>query len=97
MNAKTDIQSTQDTQQPQPLNFELALNNLESLIEKMASGQLTLEDSLKSFEEGIALLRQCQITLKTAEQKVQILIENNLGNNKADNGNFQTRDFTEEG
>ncbi len=59
------------------LNFETALNNLELMIEKMGSGQLTLEESLKNFEEGIALARHCQQALKNAEQKVQILIEQN--------------------
>ncbi len=70
------------------LNFEIALKDLEAMIEKMAGGQLTLEESLKSFEQGIALARQCQLALKEAEQKVQILI--------SQNGNFETRDFSEE-
>lgn len=70
------------------LNFEIALKDLESMIEKMASGQLTLEESLKNFEQGIALARQCQTALKDAEQKVQILI--------SQNGGFETKDFTEE-
>jgi len=73
---------------PEPINFELALNNLENLIEKIANGQLTLEEALKSFEEGIALANQCQTALKAAEQKVQILISQNNG--------FETRDFIEE-
>lgn len=71
-----------------PLNFEVALKDLESMIEKMASGQLTLEESLKNFEQGIALARQCQTALKDAEQKVQILV--------SQNGSFETKDFTEE-
>jgi len=70
------------------LNFETALNQLEAMIEKMATGQLTLEESLKNFEEGIALARQCQHVLKEAEQKVQILIEQN--------GEYKTQPFIEE-
>ncbi len=70
------------------LNFEIALKDLETTIEKMAGGQLTLEESLKNFEQGIALARQCQAALKEAEQKVQILV--------SQNGDFETRDFSEE-
>lgn len=57
------------------MNFETALNELESLIDKMETGQLSLEDSLKCFEEGVKLARQCQTSLKEAEQKVQILAQ----------------------
>ena len=59
------------------LNFENALNDLETLIEKMEAGELSLEESLKNFEQGISLARQCQEALKDAEQKIQILIEQN--------------------
>jgi exodeoxyribonuclease VII small subunit len=55
------------------MNFETSLDALEQLIKKMETGQLSLEDSLKFFEEGIQLTRQCQTALKEAEQKVQIL------------------------
>lgn len=58
-------------------NFEKALEQLNNLVEKMETGGLSLEDSLKSFEQGIALTRQCQTALKQAEQKVQILLEKN--------------------
>ncbi|MEJ6516574.1 MAG: exodeoxyribonuclease VII small subunit [Pseudomonadales bacterium] len=57
--------------------FEESLARLESLVEKMESGDLSLEDSLKTFEEGIKLTRECQQALKTAEQKVNLLIEQN--------------------
>ena len=57
--------------------FEEYLARLESLVEKMESGDLSLEDSLKTFEEGIKLTRECQQALKTAEQKVNLLIEQN--------------------
>jgi exodeoxyribonuclease VII small subunit len=59
------------------MNYETALKELETVVEKMESGQLSLEDSLKSFEEGVKLARLCQNSLKEAEQKVQILIEQN--------------------
>ena len=59
-----------------PASFETALAKLESLIERMESGDLTLEESLKSFEQGIALTRSCQQALAEAEQKVEILTGN---------------------
>ena len=43
----------------------------------MEEGDLTLEDSLKTFEEGIRLTRECQQALAAAEQKVKLLIEEN--------------------
>lgn len=60
-----------------PFNYESALNELETKIEKMGTGELSLEESLQAFEEGISIARQCQSSLKEAEQKVQILIEKN--------------------
>ncbi|MBN4080525.1 exodeoxyribonuclease VII small subunit [Beggiatoa alba] len=58
-----------------PLDFEKALHELENLVATMEQGDLSLEESLKHFERGVKLTRQCQSALKQAEQKVQILIE----------------------
>ena len=58
-------------------DFEKAMTKLETIVEKMEQGELSLEDSLKAFEEGITLTRQCQSELQSAEQKVQQLIEKN--------------------
>jgi exodeoxyribonuclease VII small subunit len=55
--------------------FETALTRLEALVEKMETGDLSLEDSLKTFEEGVTLTRECQQALKDAEQKVTLLVE----------------------
>lgn len=55
-------------------DFEKALEELESLVELMEAGNLSLEDSLKYFERGVALTRSCQKALTEAEQKVQILL-----------------------
>ena len=62
-----------------PPAFEKSLSDLEDLVAKMNSGELSLEDSLNAFEQGIGLIRQCQQTLQTAEQKVQTLIETDDG------------------
>ncbi len=55
------------------VDFEQALQELEALVEQMEQGELSLEDSLKSFERGIELTRLCQKALRDAEQKVEIL------------------------
>ncbi len=64
----------QAEQQP---DFEAALEELETLVEAMETGDISLEESLAKFERGIALTRQCQQVLKQAEQKVQILMQEN--------------------
>ena len=58
-----------------PVDFESALKELESLVEKMEHEDIRLEDSLQHFERGIELTRHCQQALREAEQKVQILLE----------------------
>ena len=55
-------------------NFEAALEKLNNLVSVMERGDLDLETSLKNFEQGIKLIRECQQALKQAEQKVQILV-----------------------
>ena len=59
------------------VNFEKALKDLEKIVEDLESGDLSLEESLKSFEKGIKLTRQCQRELEKAELKVQKLVEEN--------------------
>ncbi len=59
------------------VDFEEALDQLEELVEDMENGDLTLEESLKAFEQGIRLTRECQTALSQAEQKVQMLVEEN--------------------
>ncbi|HAO88828.1 MAG TPA: exodeoxyribonuclease VII small subunit [Gammaproteobacteria bacterium] len=56
-------------------DFEGALEQLEELVASMEDGELSLEDSLKAFEKGIKLTRECQTALKNAEQKVQVLLD----------------------
>jgi len=60
-------------------NFEAAIAELESLVEEMEQGDISLEESLKKFERGIELTRTCQQALQEAEQKVQMLIEKQQG------------------
>ncbi len=57
------------------IDFEQSLSTLESLVNRMEQGDMTLEESLQSFEAGIALTRECQARLAAAEQQVTKLIE----------------------
>jgi len=55
------------------LNFEQALERLTQLVEKLESGQLPLEDSVTAFEKGVKLSRRCEALLDQAEQRLQVL------------------------
>ncbi|WP_426415969.1 exodeoxyribonuclease VII small subunit [Aestuariirhabdus sp. LZHN29] len=55
--------------------FEQSLAELEALVEKMESGELSLEQSLQAFEQGVSLTRECQQALTSAQQKVELLVE----------------------
>lgn len=59
----------------QGVDFEAALEELEGLVERMEEGDLSLEESLKTYERGIELSRACQKSLNAAEQRIQILTE----------------------
>lgn len=63
------------TDKDDPFNFEKALEELEQLVTRLEEGDLSLEESLKEFERGVKLTRDCQVELKEAEQKVRILTE----------------------
>lgn len=56
-------------------DFENALGELEGLVARMETGELSLDDSLGSFERGIALYRQCQRALDQADLKVRQLLD----------------------
>ena len=70
------------------VDFEKSLNDLEHLVEQMETGELSLEDSLKAFEKGIKLTRECQQALVEAEQKVELLLE--------ENGELTSEEFADE-
>ncbi|NYT26692.1 MAG: exodeoxyribonuclease VII small subunit [Candidatus Thiodubiliella endoseptemdiera] len=54
-------------------DFNEGLKELEAIVQTMEDGDLNLEDSLKYFEQGVALTRQCQVALSEAEQKIALL------------------------
>ncbi|GAB4173431.1 MAG: exodeoxyribonuclease VII small subunit [Rhodocyclaceae bacterium] len=57
----------------EPDNFEAALTELETLVQDMEAGKLSLDESLAAYERGMRLLRFCQEILSAAEQKVEML------------------------
>ncbi len=57
------------------LNFDSALERLEDIVEQLESGQLSLEESLAIFEEGVSLSLYCQKELKKTDGKVQRLLK----------------------
>jgi exodeoxyribonuclease VII small subunit len=57
--------------------FEKSLGELEALVEKLEGGDVPLEEALKTFERGVALTRECQTALKSAQQRVEILLKKN--------------------
>jgi len=67
--------------------FNASITELESLIESMEQDKLSLEASLKAFETGLAITRRAQKALSEAEQKVQLLTE--------ENGDISRTDFAE--
>ncbi len=69
----TLLQTMKSASPKPPASFEAALLELERLVQTLESGGISLEDSLKSYERGMALLKHCQETLTQAEQKIRIL------------------------
>lgn len=59
-------------------NLEKDLAELNTLIEQMESGDISLDLALSHFEKGVKLIKQCQGALNDAEQKVKILVDNHL-------------------
>ena len=57
------------------IDFELSLKELESIIEKLEDENINLEDSVKSFEKGINLVKECQQQLQNAELKIKTLLD----------------------
>ena len=55
--------------------FEESLKKLEKIVEKLEDGNVNLDDSIKSFEEGVALVKECQKQLSDAEIKIQTLLK----------------------
>lgn len=81
---KTETKVKTKTEKNNP-TFEQSLGELETLVDKLERGQLTLDESLDTFETGMKLARVCTQKLTKAERKIEKLIENN--------GKLQTEPF----
>ncbi len=56
-------------------SFEKSISKLETLVKNLESGQLSLEDAMSAFQDGVALVKTCQGQLANAEQKVDLLVK----------------------
>ncbi len=65
---------SKETATPAAPDLEKSLAELEKIVERLEAGDLTLDESLKQFERGVLLTRHCQTALRTAEQKVEVLL-----------------------
>ena len=72
--------------------FEKALEDLEKIVEAMESGELTLDQALKKYEEGVGLVRACQSKLTETEKKIEILTKTLDGSLKKES--FDPEDAT---
>lgn len=61
------------------INFEESMKNLEKIVTELESGNLNLEESIKKFEEGMRLSKECNEYLQQAEKRITILTENEEG------------------
>lgn len=61
-------------------NFESSLSSLEKIVRQLEQGDLSLEESLKLFEDGVKLSRECQERLSQAERRIEILLSDGDGN-----------------
>ena len=67
------------TKEDKEMQFEEAFKRLEAIVENLESGDLSLEESMKLFEEGIGLTEACKSRLEDAEKKIQLLLKDSDG------------------
>ncbi|MGH8213855.1 MAG: exodeoxyribonuclease VII small subunit [Rhodanobacteraceae bacterium] len=74
---KAHAQESKPESAPTVARFEQSLDELEKLVARLEGGELSLDESLRSFERGIALFRECQSALEQAELRVKLLLDPN--------------------
>jgi exodeoxyribonuclease VII small subunit len=78
------------------LNFEKALKDLETTVEKLEQGNLSLDESLELFEKGVKLAKFLRKELEKAEKKVEILLKDEEGKVSAESFNAEENDEEED-
>ncbi|MDI3327673.1 MAG: exodeoxyribonuclease VII small subunit [Alicyclobacillaceae bacterium] len=73
----------------EPSSFEEAMTRLERIVQELENGQLALEDSIARFQEGILLAKWCREQLDRAEQRIEVLLQQ-------DGGGWESRPLEEE-
>ncbi|HHT9159122.1 MAG: exodeoxyribonuclease VII small subunit [Planctomycetes bacterium GWF2_39_10] len=68
------------------IKFEVAIKGLEDIVDRLEKGDLSLDETLSEYENGIKLYKQCVAMLENAEKKMQVLV-------KDENGVLRTKDF----
>lgn len=68
------------------IKFEVAIKGLEDIVDRLEKGDLSLDETLSEYENGIKLYKQCVAMLENAEKKIQVLV-------KDENGVLRTKDF----
>ena len=66
-------------------NFEKSMQDLENIVTELEKGELNLDESVKKFEDGMKIAKQCNNILENAEKKITILLEKN--------GDFEEKPF----
>ena len=64
---------------PGEKRFEAALEEVEQIVEQMATGELSLEDALAAYEKGVGLVRFCNQKLNDVEKKIEMLVRDKEG------------------
>ncbi len=77
------------TEKPETVKFETMLEKLETLVEKIEGGEISLEDSLKAYEEGMGLVTACEAYLNDAQKRIKVLLKDR-------DGVLQEKDFETE-
>ena len=77
-------------------SFEERLTALEAVVERLERGELSLEESVRLFEEGMQLSNACKLELEQAEGKIQVLVETQGGKVQVADMSFDAGDLTDD-
>ncbi len=87
------MQKLKERKMSDEISFEKAFERLNEILQKMNEGKVSLDDSLKLFEEANFLIKTCNDKLILAEQKIEMLIKDRNSNLEIENGKPKTKDF----